>query len=104
VIGRQVTYPMFDQITPESVLEYKDQRLRSRPDRPVPRIRIRHLSSPLTRNQWLDIILHVNLTSSTPIIHDPPLLDGTFSFTGPPCPTQTPPDKTVSNTIDRRSA
>jgi hypothetical protein len=85
VIGRQVTYPIFDQTTPESVLEYKDQRLRSRPDRPVPRIRIRHLSSPLTRNQWLDITMKIS-----PHLHDPPLNDGTFSFTGPLLPHTTP--------------
>jgi hypothetical protein len=64
VIGRQVTYPMFDQTTPESVLEYKDQRLRSGPDHPLPRIRIRHPSISLTRNQWLNITME-NLTSLT---------------------------------------
>jgi hypothetical protein len=60
VIGRQVTYPMFDQTTPKSVLEYVDQRLSSRPDHLLPRIRIRHLSISLTRNQWLDITMETS--------------------------------------------
>lgn len=84
-IGRQVTYPMFDRPTPKSVLEHKDQQLRSRPDCPILRFRIRHPFGPVTRNQWLNITME-----TSPHLHDPPLLDGTFSFTGPLLPHTTP--------------